>query len=142
MEKAKMILIEYRKQFNDYANQPYYSSVNNLLYNYNKYLKDSGQNESNIDEISQDILLSFLKEIDNLLENPNDDKFGIIDLANLVSALRKDIFFVKSTALVYSKSMEKRYTEYFSEENDHFKRLKEIQETIHKRLDKLNVKNL
>lgn len=142
MEKAKMILIEYRKQFDDYANQPYYSSVNNLLYNYNKYLKDSGQKESNIDEVSQNILLSFLKEIDNLLENPNDDNFGIIDLANLISNLRKDVYFVKSTALVYSKNMEKRYIEYFSEENDHLKRLKKIQETINKRLDKLNVKAL
>lgn len=142
MEKAKMILIEYRKQFDHYKDQPYYSSIEILLTKYNQYLKKLGQKESNLDDISQNILLQFLKEIEGVLENPNDDKFGIIELLNLISNLRKEIYFIKSTALIYAKNMEKRFNEYFSEGNEHFKKLEKIQNTIHNRLSELNINKL
>lgn len=142
LEKTKMIMIEYRKLFDNFEEQPYYSSLNVLLTQYNLYLKELGQYESNLDDISQKILLPFLKDIENLLNDPKDDTFEIIRLSNSISNLRKEIYFIKATSLVYSKNMEERYKEYFSEGNIHFRKLENIQNIIHNRITQLDVKNL
>jgi hypothetical protein len=142
IERTKMIAIEYRKRFENYETQPYYSSLENLLERQNNYLKELEQQESNFDYISQNLLLPFLKEIDGLIKNPNDDKFGIIELSNLISNLRKEIYFIKSTALIYSKNMEKRYIEYFSEGNHHLKKIEQIQNNIQNRIAELNLEDL
>ena len=142
MHKSKTIAIEYRKAFKNFNDQPYYPNLEILLLKYNDYLKQLGQKESNIDDISQKILLPFLEEVEGLIKNPNDDKYGIIELSNLISNLRKEIYFIKSTALIYSTNIERRYKEYFSKGNEHFKKLETIQKTIHNRLSEINVKNL
>lgn len=141
IEKAKRIALKYRKN-KDYKRLPYYSSIEDLLLNYNIYLRETDGKESDLNEISQTILLPFLESVSGIIQNPNEDEFEIIDLMDLISFIRKRIFFIKSTALIYSSNLEKRYYEYFSNESDHIERLEKIHKKLKEKIESLNIRNL
>ncbi len=141
MEKAKRIALKFRKN-KDYKTLPYYNNIENLLSNYNLYLKETEGKESDLNEISQSILFPFLESVSGIIETPNEDEFEIIDLMDLISFIRKRIYFIKSTALIYSSNMEKRYNEYFSNESEHLKKLDKIQEILKEKIESLNIHDL
>ncbi len=141
METAKKIALRYRIT-EGFRNQPYYSNLEDLVSNYNKYLEVLNGKESDINVISQDILFPFLESVLPLINNPEQDKHGIIELINMVSSIRKRIYFIKSTAVIYSSNMEKRYNEYFSEKSNHLKEIEKLQRILHKKTTSLNPNEL
>jgi hypothetical protein len=147
MDKANQIALDYRGQNNrkdsqNYKDNLYYKNVENLIANYNAYLKKNENKESDFNEISQKILSPFLETVSSILQNPSVDEFGIIQLMNVVSSIRKEIYFVRITTLAYARNVENRYKEYFSIESKELKKLEKVQEMIHEKLSKLNLDNI
>ena len=141
METAKKIALRYRidPMFRDL---PYYGDIENLVSNYNRYLEQLNGEESNINDISQNILLPFLEAVIPLIKSPEQDKYGMIELINMVSIIRKRIYFIRSTATIYSSNMEKRYDEYFSDSSAHLKELEKLQKLLHEKINSLNLNEL
>lgn len=136
IETAHKIIRSYKINEN-HKDLPYYRNVQDLIINYYKYISDLNKKESDIDEISQKILLQFLNSVSPLIENPKDDNFGIIELIDMISAIRKRIFFVKSTASIYASNMENRFEDYFSEKNVHLSELERLQKILHEKINSI-----
>lgn len=142
IDMANQIVLDYRKDSQNYKDKRYYNNVENLISNYNAYLKKNENNESDFNEISQKIFSPFLETVSSILQNPSVDEFGIIQLMNVVSSIRKEIYFVRITTLAYARNVENRYKEYFSIESKELKELEKVQEMIHEKLSKLNLDNI
>ncbi len=142
MQLAQTISINYRKISFDYKDLPFYVDLENLVSDYNSYLKTNINKEGDFDYISKNILLPFIQNVSPILQDPNMDEYGLFELLNLVSNIRKKINFIKVTANTYVENMEKRSNEYFKEGNAHLKKLKEIQELINNKLLNTSIEDL
>lgn len=141
MNLAKTISLRFRKNEN-FRELRYYSSIEDLMRKYHLYLKKLDIKESDFNIISQEILFPFLEDVKDIFINPDLDEYGIMELCQAISDIRKRIYFIRTTSSIYSTNMEKRYYEYFNGESKHIKRLNEIQKNLREKIISLNLKKL
>jgi len=144
MDKTRDLIIKYRTLELDIDQLPYNDYVEELIGNYNDYLKynEKEKKEADFNDISQNILLPFLENVVPISKERNYDDKDIEELLHLISSIRKIIYVVRIDSLDYANSITNRYNEYFSEESEQLRNLEEIQKIIHSKLSTLSLQNL
>lgn len=120
----------------DYMSFAWVKLVNKLTSAYYAYLDDCVKNNepSNLRFISDNFLLPFLSEAMELRDSPGYEKRVCRKPVVTASNIRKDISEIEFHCVYYAKDIEKQFNEYFSEENNHLKELKQLKFVIDEKL--------
>lgn len=140
MDFAAKINMRYKELYILNNVHPYYESINFLVSKYYSLLdEDVGkERETDLDKVSQEILLPFSENIFRFRPLLKEDKLGMEELLVMVSTIRKNIFRLKNDCSYFANDVEIRYNDYFSSKSKELKKLKELKNFIDKELGKIN----
>jgi len=145
MDFGVKIVDRYRKVYGEtYLTYPFSNLINNFIPAYYSILDEDAENkrETDLDDLSQNLLKLFLTEAMNIRREIGFDELGTEDLVSMISSLRKDIYKLKFDCEYFANDCEIRYNLYFNVENKHFKELKELKEYINSNLREIQIEDL
>jgi len=145
MNNGVSIIEKYKKTYGEgYLNYPFSNLINNFIPEYYKILEDDSENsrETDLDNLSQNLLLNFIKEAMYIRSKDGFDDLGSAELISLVSSVRKDIAKLKFDCIYFANDCEDRYNTYFSLESKYLKVLIGIKNFISEGIEVIDVEKI
>jgi hypothetical protein len=133
MDESSRLLNRYRKELpENYMEFPYVIIINEFIPAYYEFLYENKGEETDFEELSQNLLEDFLLKCMNIRKQIGFDNFGIEEIVTQVSSIRKEIWSLKNDCIYFANNLEERYNAYFSPESSSLIKLKELKSFLDK----------
>jgi len=145
MDMGFNIVDRYKDEYGKgYLDHPLSSLINRFVPAYYKILDadDEAKRETDLDKLSQGLLLKFNDDAMKIRDEFGLDNLGSKEMIALISSIRKDIYKLKFDSLYFAGNCEERYIDYFSRESNNIKELIEIKVKIERRIETINLNEL
>lgn len=138
MAESARLLNRYRQEYDKaYLEYPFAEITNMFIKEYYRYLKiyqDSGE-ETDLDDLSQNLLKRFIEECIEISKRIGFDNFGIEEIVTQISSIRKKIWSLKNDCIYFAQNNEERYLALYAPESVNLIRLKELKEFISSKIE-------
>ena len=141
LNKGANIIDIYRNEYGDgYLEHPFSSLINEFISVYYRVIEEDSKakRETDLDELSQGLLLEFIEEAMGIRSRFGFDDFGSRELTGAISSIRKDIAKLKIDCLYFAENCKNRDEDYFSPESIQLTKLKELKSYIDRKLGEIN----
>jgi len=143
MDESSRLLNRYRNELpNTYLEYPYAKIINEFIPAYYQYLYQSKGEETDFEELSQNLLEDFVLKCMNIRKKIGFDNFGIEEIVTQVSSIRKEIWSLKNDCIYFANNLEERFNAYFSPESLSLIKLKELKSFLDESIELIEVKKI